>query len=189
MNFTIVDIETTGLSYYYHKITEIAALKYRNGKIVKEFSTLVNPEVRIPRFITRLTGIDNEMVRNEPKINEVIGKFYSFLGDSVFVAHAATFDYNFLDFATQKNMRVNLENHKICTCKLARRLLPELPSKRLSSLCSHFNINNDNAHRAKSDALVTTKIFHNFLEMMKEKEIEDIQDILKFQRSRIPKVL
>jgi len=188
MNFTIVDIETTGLSAYYHKITEIAALKYRNGKIVKEFSTLVNPEVSISRFITRLTGIDDDMVKDKPKINEVIPKFYSFLGESPFVAHSATFDYKFLDHALSRNMDVNLTNHKICTCKLARRLLPELPSKRLSSLCEHFKIRNDNAHRARSDAIATYKIFHNFLEMMKENEIEDIKDILKFQKSRIPKV-
>jgi len=188
MDFAIVDIETTGLSAYYHKITEIAALKYRDGRIVREFSTLVNPEVRIPRFITRLTGIDNEMVNDSPKIKEVMPRFYSFLGNSPFVAHAATFDYKFLDYAAEKNIGVNLGNHKICTCKLARRLLPELPSKRLSSLCSHFGISNDNAHRAMSDVRATSKIFHNFLGMMKEKEIEDLRGILKFQKSRIPKV-
>lgn len=188
MDFAIVDIETTGLTHYYHRITEIAALKYRNGRIVKEFSTLVNPGVKIPRFITRLTGIDNEMVKDKPKIKEVIPEFYSFLDDSPFVAHAATFDYNFLDFAVRKNMGVKLGNHKICTCKLARRLLPELPSKRLSSLCSHYNIENDNAHRARSDALATMEIFHKFLCILKEREIEDIKDILEFQKSRIPKL-
>jgi len=189
MSFTIVDIETTGLSAYYHKITEIAALKYENGKVVREFSTLVNPEVKIPRFITRLTGIDNKMVRNKPTIDKVIPRFYSFLGDSHFVAHYATFDYKFLDYALEKSMNVNLGNHKLCTVRLARRLLPELPSKRLSCLCSHFKIRNDGAHRAKSDALATAQIFHTFLGMMKEKEIEHIDDILKFQKSRIPKVL
>ena len=188
MDFTIVDIETTGLAAYYHKITEIAALKYKDGKIVNEFSTLVNPEVRIPRFITRLTGIDDEMVKDQPKIKEVMPRFCSFLGESPFVAHFAAFDYKFLDYASQKNIGINLSNHKICTCKLARRLLPELPSKKLSSLCSHFNIENDDAHRAMSDALATSKVFHNFLGMMKEKEIEDIRDILTFQKSKIPKV-
>ena len=106
MNFTIVDIETTGLSAYYHKVTEIAALKYRNGKIVKEFSTLVNPEVSISRFITRLTGIDDGMVKDKPKIKEVIPKFYSFLGDSIFVAHAATFDYNFLNIRIDYSLNI-----------------------------------------------------------------------------------
>ncbi len=189
MDFTIVDIETTGLSAYYHKITEIAALRYKNGRVVKGFSTLVNPEVKIPRFITRLTGIDNEMVDGEPTIDKVIPKFHSFLGNSAFVAHFATFDYKFLDHAIKTNIGVNLENHKICTCRLARRLLPQLPRKNLASLCEHFGIKNVAEHRAKGDAMATMKIFDNFLSMMKEKEVHNIKDILKFQESRIPKVL
>ena len=189
MSFTIVDIETTGLAAGYHKITEIAALKYNNGRMKKEFSTLINPEVSIPRFITRLTGIDNAMVKDAPTIDKVISKFYSFMGKSVFVAHNATFDYKFLDYNTKVHMGVNLENHKICTCRLARRLLPELGSKKLSSLCEHFKIKNNDAHRAKSDALATAKIFHNFLSMMKKIKIKDIEDILNFQSSKIPKVL
>lgn len=189
MNFTIVDIETTGLSPYRHKITEIAALKCRNGKVVKEFCTLVNPEVSIPRFITRLTGINDKMVKNKPTIDKVIPKFHSFIGNSHFVAHNAGFDYKFLDHAAEKNMSVNLGNHKVCTMRLARRLLPELPSKKLSSLCEHFKIKNNSAHRAKGDAMATVKIFHNFLGMMKEKEIHNIRDILEFQSSKIPKLI
>jgi DNA polymerase III epsilon subunit family exonuclease len=187
MDFTIVDIETTGLSAYYHKITEIAALRYDNGKITEEFSTLVNPKTRIPRFITKLTGIDNEMVKDSPTISQVLPKFHSFIADSVFVAHNATFDYNFIDFALHKHKKKRLDNPKLCTCKLARRLLPELPSKKLASLCEHFNIKNNNAHRAKSDVLATSQIFNNFLDILKEKDIHDIQDILKFQKSKIPR--
>ena len=75
MSFVVVDIETTGLSKHYHKIIEIAAAKIEKGKIKKEFQTLINPEVRIPNFITRLTGIDNEMVKDAPLIEESIPKF------------------------------------------------------------------------------------------------------------------
>lgn len=188
MDFTIVDIETTGLSAYYHKITEIAALKYKNGKVVKEFSTLINPEVSIPGFITRLTGINNKMVKNKPTIKKVIPKFHKFLGDSHFVAHNASFDYKFLDYALEKNMSVNLGNHKVCTMRLARRLVPELPSKKLSSLCEHFKIKNASSHRAKGDAMATMKIFHNFLSMMKKRDIINIENILEFQSSKIPRL-
>ncbi|MCK5282885.1 MAG: 3'-5' exonuclease [Nanoarchaeota archaeon] len=187
MQFTIVDIETTGLSAYRHNITEIAALKYNNGKVRKEFSTLINPEVSIPRFITRLTGINDEMVKDAPKIEEIISKFHYFLKDSAFVAHNAGFDYKFLNHASEIHNNKSLNNHKICTCRLARRLLPELPSKRLSSICEHFKIKNDSAHRAMGDAAATARIFHNFLSMMKEKDITDIEDILKFQKSKIQK--
>jgi DNA polymerase-3 subunit alpha (Gram-positive type) len=185
--FVVIDIETTGLSAYYHKITEIAALKINNGKISDEFVTLVNPEVPIPRFITRLTGIDDDMVKDQPTINEVIPKFKSFLSDGVFVAHNSGFDYKFLSHASQVHSKISLTNASICTCKLARRLLPQLPRKNLSTLCDHFQVNNINAHRAKGDALATVIIFNNMLQMLKEKNIETLEDILAFQKSKIPK--
>jgi len=188
MSFTIVDIETTGLSPYYHKITEIAALRYENGKVEKEFSTLVNPGVHIPRFITTLTGIDDEMVKDKPTIDQVIPKFHSFLGDSAFVAHSASFDYKFLDHAVRTTTGIRLDNHSICTCKLARRLLPQLSSRKLANLCSHFNVKNDRAHRAMGDVKATAEIFHNFLCMLKERQIESVEDIVNFQKSKIPKV-
>ncbi len=188
MPYTIVDIETTGLSAYYHKITEIAAIKFDGNNIKDEFSTLVNPETSIPRFITRLTGIDDDMVKDAPTIDEAILDFYSFLGNSTFVAHNATFDYKFLDHALKKSHDKNMQNISICTCKLARRLLPGLPSKRLSALCEHFNIINEKAHRAMGDTRATTQIFGNFLDMLKEKDINAIEDILKFQKSKIPRL-
>jgi len=186
MTFTVIDIETTGLSAYYHKITEISAIRF-NGKIKKEFNTLVNPEVEIPRFITKLTGIDNSMVKDAPTIDEVIPKFHKFLGSNVFVAHNATFDYNFLNFAINKHLETNLSNDKLCTCKLARRLLPDLPSKKLSSVYDHFEIINESAHRARGDALSTVKILENFLSILDEKGIKKTSDIVKFQSSKIPK--
>ena len=188
MTFTIVDIETTGLSPYYHKITEIAALRYNDGKITKEFSTLINPEVPIPRFITRLTGIDNELVKDAPKIDEAIPKFTKFLGDTAFVAHNAGFDFKFLNYFSELHTKDTFDNHKICTCRLARRLLPELPKKKLGHICEHFNITNDSAHRAMGDARATVEIFDNFIKMMREKDIHEIEDILLFQKSKIPKL-
>ena len=182
--FTIIDIETTGLSASYHKITEIAAIKY-NGMIIDEFHSLVNPETNIPRFITKLTGIDDDMVKDAPKISEIIPRFHSFLGDSIFVAHNATFDFKFLDYALQKHHNIRLKNEKLCTAKLARRLLPELPRKNLGSLCGHFNINNEAAHRAMGDARATVTVLENFLAMLKEKDIKEIKDILEFQCSKV----
>jgi len=187
MVYTVVDIETTGLSAYYHKITEIAGYNYKNGKVMKEFHSLVNPEVPIPRFITRLTGIDNDMVKDAPTITDVIPKFKKFLGKRVFVAHNATFDYNFLHFAMSEYMDHNMTNDKLCTCRLARRLLPELPSKKLSAVCEHYSIINEDVHRAKGDAMATVKILENFLGMMREKEIIEIEDMVKFQSSKIPR--
>src|SRR3989338_1916169 len=148
--YTVVDIETTGLSRSYHQITEIAALRMRNGRVVDSFESLVNPGVHIPSFITRLTGINNEMVRDAPRIERVLPGFVDFLGKDVFVAHNATFDYGFLEHNARRCGR-ELGNARLCTRKLAHRLFPDLERKRLVDLCSHLDVANLRAHRATGD--------------------------------------
>jgi len=180
----IVDIETTGLSRYRHNITEISAIKFENGEIIDEFTSLINPDRHIPRFITKLTGIDNEMVKDAPKIQDVMGDFVNFVEDSSFVAHNAMFDFNFLNHASQKHLGKSLNNEVICTCRLARRLLPHLPNKKLGSVCEHLDVGNYQAHRARGDAIATTFVFSKFLEMTKA---EEVADLLKLQKSKIPK--
>ena len=181
MAYTVVDIETTGLSKNYHKITEIAAVKMRNGTVKDEFSQLVNPGVRIPSFITRLTGIDNAMVKDAPPVEEVIPGFHKFLGDDVFVAHNATFDFGFLH-KNALDRQIILSNERLCTRKLANRLLPDLPSKRLAMLCEHFRIENERAHRAMGDARATALVLNNFLEILKERGITERDEVLRFER-------
>lgn len=181
--FTIIDIETTGLSKHRHKITEIAAAKVENGKITQEFQTLVNPEMEIPRFITKLTGIDNEMVKDSPTIDKVLPEFIEFLGNDIFVAHNATFDFGFLNHNSEIYHNHTIENKRLCTCKLARRLLPDLPRKRLKDLCEHFDIENENAHRAMGDVKATALAFNNMLTMLEEKNISKIDKIIHFERS------
>lgn len=178
-DYVVLDIETTGLSRYYHKITEIAAVKYRDGKVLDEFHSLVNPEVPIPRFITRLTGIDDETIKDADTIDKVLPRFLDFLGDGVVVAHNAAFDYGFLRFNAQ-NMGFDLANEKICTRRLANRLLPDLPSKRLSCLCEHFGLVNERAHRAMGDTKVTMDLFSKFLGMLEDKGIRGTE-VLEFQ--------
>ncbi|MEA2037193.1 MAG: 3'-5' exonuclease, partial [Nanoarchaeota archaeon] len=139
MVFTVIDIETTGLSKNYHKITEIAAARIRKGKLVKSYQTLINPKVRIPSFITRLTGIDNELVKDAPTIKEALPSFIKFLGNDIFVAHNATFDYGFLEHNLKTYRNYTLDNKRLCTRKLANRLFPDLPRKRLGDICEHLN--------------------------------------------------
>lgn len=184
-DFVVVDIETTGLSKHRHRITEISAIKVKNNKIIDEFTTLINPKVSIPSFITKLTGINNKMVKDAPFIEDVLPAFLKFLGNSVMVAHFATFDYNFLNHNCNVHLGKEIYNHTLCTGKLANRLLPDLPSKKLSCLCEYFEITNEKAHRARGDAIATTKIFNNFLKIMKEQDLHKTEDILKFQNSKI----
>jgi len=183
MVFTIIDIETTGLSKHSDKITEIAAVKVENGKITHSFQSLVNPETQIPRFITNLTGINNEMVKDAPTIQQILPYFVEFLGQDVFVAHNATFDFGFLNHNCQIHHNHQLENPTLCTRKLANRLLPNLPRKRLQDLCNHFEIENESAHRAMGDVKATVGAFQGMLELLEQQSISEIDKIIHFERS------
>ena len=163
MSFTIIDIETTGLSKHYHKITEIAAAKIVEGEITETYQTLVNPMVRIPHFITRLTGIDNHLVRDSPTIRQVLPSFVKFLDKDIFVAHNATFDYGFLHTNLFKHHAYKLCNNRLCTRKLANRLYPELSRRRLTDLCEHLGVRNEQEHRAMADVKATAEIFKQMI--------------------------
>ena len=179
---TIIDIETTGLSKSRHSITEIAAVRLRGGKVVASFQTLVNPNMHIPSFITRLTGIDNEMVKDAPTIDAVLPSFLTFLGEDVFVAHNASFDFGFLEHNLQEHCRAELDNKRLCTRKLANRIFPQLPRKRLGDLCEHLGVENKTAHRAMSDVLATVDVFTNMIDVMYREGISSMDKILAFER-------
>ncbi len=183
MAFTVIDIETTGLSKHYHKITEIAAARVRNGKIVKSYQTLVNPKVRIPSFITNLTGIDNKMVKDAPTIKQALPSFAKFLRDDIFVAHNATFDFGFLEHNLRTYHKYHLLNDRLCTRKLANRLYPELPRRRLGDLCEFLHTKNAQSHRALGDVKATAEVFSNMLCLLNERGISEIEDIIKFEKS------
>ena len=185
MVFTVIDIETTGLSKHYHKITEIAAARIRNGKMVKSYQTLINPQLKIPAFITELTGIDNKMVKDAPTIKQALPSFVRFLGKDVFVAHNATFDFGFLERNLKIYHNYRFSNDRLCTRKLANRLFQELPRKRLADLCRFLNIKNVHTHRALGDVKATVKVFTYMLGSLNDKGISQVEDIIQFERSPI----
>jgi len=188
-HYVIVDIETTWLSKDRHNITEIAAVIFDGKKITKTFQTLINPEKPIPSFITHLTGITNTMVKNAPTIEQALPDFLNFLEDHILVAHNATFDYGFLNHNGIIHLDTPIENHTLCTRKLANRLVPELPSKRLECLCQHFKVNNEQAHRAMGDVMATVKVFEQFLQILKNKGIEEKSQIIEFQNFALYKCI
>lgn len=185
MNYTILDIETTWLSKYKHKITEIAAIKFDGKDILWTYQTLINPQRNIPSEITRLTWITNEMVESAPIFLDVVDDFLKFLEDDIIVAHNASFDYGFLSENIYKHTWQWIENPCICTRKLCSRLLPELPKKNLWSICEYYWLKNRRAHRAMWDTEVTVEIFKFFLEKLESKWIIEALDILDFQNKRI----
>jgi len=178
----VLDLETTGLSPYASNITEIAAVKVQNGNIIDEFHTLVNPKEPIPRFITRLTGITDHMVKDAPPIQEILPALKTFLGNHPIIAHNAGFDYNFLKHNFEKHLREQMTNTTICTAKLARRIHSQLPSKRLGALCEYYNITLEQAHRAMSDTLATAELYHKFIEQLAQYNICTPEEITSFEK-------
>ncbi len=188
--FVVCDVETTGLSPSDNRITEVALIRVVNGEITERFSTLVNPGQHIPLEITRLTGISNEDVFEKPRFEEIAEALSAFIGDAaekpvVFVGHNAGFDYKFLQHSFARTGKF-FDMKVLCTCKLARRLLRRLRSKSLVNVAAYFGINFDRQHRAYDDALATSKILINFMEMLQgDYEFEKTSEVLRFQNTRI----
>jgi DNA polymerase III epsilon subunit family exonuclease len=173
--FVVFDFETTGARTPPCRVTEIGAYRVRNGQIVDEFHTLVNPEMPIPFFITMLTGISDEMVRHAPKFGDVADEFLKFIGDSVLVAHNAGFDLRFLDYEVGRvyeDYRVG--NPSLCTVQLSRRLLPDIDNHKLKTVANYFSVELVNHHRANADAYATAKIFVNLLDDLRTRGVHDL---------------
>ena len=160
--YTIVDIETTGNGIQGNKITEISIFKFDGDQIIDEFTSLVNPECEIPYFITRLTGIDGNMVRKAPKIGDIAHKILEITEDAIFVAHSVNFDYNVIK-EEFKTLGLSFVKKKLCTVRLARKLVPGLNSYSLGKLCTSLNIPLIDRHRARGDAHATVLLFQKLL--------------------------
>jgi len=156
--YAILDIETTGGSPKFEKITEIAIFIHNGERVVKEYSTLINPEKTIPDFITRLTGISNEMVAGAPKFYEVAKEIVQLTEGATIVAHNAHFDYAFIRHEF-KSLGYNYHRGLLCTVRLSRKLIPGHSSYSLGTLCNALRITNDARHRAAGDAMAAVKLF------------------------------
>lgn len=161
--FSIVDLETTGGKAGRDRITEVAIINFDGENIEEEFSSLINPERKIPSHITRLTGITESMVADAPKFYEVAKKIVEMTKGRTFVAHNVGFDYNFLkhEFA---DLGYTFSLKKLCTVRLARKALPGHPSYSLGKICERLGIALKNRHRALGDARATTELFKLILE-------------------------
>ncbi|MGI9054340.1 MAG: 3'-5' exonuclease [Pyrinomonadaceae bacterium] len=181
-DFVVFDLETTGAKTPPCRITEIGAYKIKNGEIVEEFQTLVNPETPIPPFITGLTGISDRMVKGAPRFSDVAENFLEFIDDSVLVAHNAHFDMRFLNHEIGRIYEsYRMGNPHLCTVHLSRKLLPDLVNHRLHTVAEHYAIYIKNRHRAADDALATANIFCNFLVQMNESGITDLSAAQKLR--------
>jgi DNA polymerase III epsilon subunit family exonuclease len=165
MNSPIVifDFETSGLDKNEDEIIEIGAIKLIKGKIVDQFSTLVKPSKPISEVISKLCGITNEMLDDAPDVADVWLEFLGFFDGNVLFAHNAEFDMSFL-WATSTKLGYQMQWPAVCTLKMARQILPDLPSKSLDALATHYNIQFESRHRSIGDAKVTAEVLWELLE-------------------------
>ncbi len=181
-SYVVLDLETTGAKAPPCRITEIGAFKIKNGEITDEYHSLINPKTPIPEFITQLTGISDDMVKDAPLFEDVAKTFLDFVDDSVVVAHNAQFDLKFVNHEIGLiESEHKLGNPHLCTVQISRRLVEGVENHRLNTLARHFSVPLVNHHRAKDDAWATAKIFVNLLDMLLEKGVEDVESAIKFR--------
>jgi len=156
--YAIVDIETTGGYAGYHRVTEVAVYHHDGLNITNSFRTLLNPGRSIPYFITGLTGIDYQLVKDAPAFADVADEIFSWLDGRVFVAHNAHFDYSFLKKEFE-DAGITWNSKKLCTVRLSRKIIPGLRSYSLGRLADSLGIEIMDRHRAGGDAEATAKIF------------------------------
>ncbi|MEJ5263209.1 MAG: exonuclease domain-containing protein [Ignavibacterium sp.] len=180
--FTVVDVETTGLSARNERVIEIALVKVENLKITEKFTTLINPNRPIPSFISMLTGITNSDVKNAPQFHQIYPILIEKTEGSILCGHNLQFDLSFLRNEVQLLGEDFNPEQTLCTLKLARKLFPHLKSRSLTPLASHLNIKNNNQHRALGDAETTAKVLIKLLKHLNENEgIDSIEEVLAFQ--------
>lgn len=165
--YAIIDVETSGMTSTNCKITDIAIIIHDGEKIIEEFQSLVNPERKISRKITQLTGIDNEMVRRAPKFFEIAKHVHLMTENKVFVAHNVSFDYNVIRREFEELGGV-FKRKQLCTVRTARRLIPGSKSYSLGNICADLDIPITQRHRAYGDALATSKLFEILVDKSNE---------------------
>lgn len=201
-NYCIIDIETTGLDFEYCQIIELSTLKIRDNKITDTFSILVNPgkcqiydpdtdnfilsQIDIPDFVQELTGITNDMVKNQPTIEEIIPDFSSFIGNDILVGHnIVSFDSNFL-FDNFLKLNRLLPNSLIDTLRLSRWVLPNLDHHRLEDLAKYYKLPAETSHRGLADCRTTYEV----LEHLKNtciKKYGSLNSFYDYVKSRLSK--
>ena len=177
----VFDVETTGLDYNNDYLIEIGAVKLKDGHIIDEFSTFVNPLIRIPSNIVTLTKIEDDDVKDAPEASEAIKSFIDFAGDAPLVAHNANFDIGFIRYNARK-CDIPFTNTYIDTLELSRKLFPDFNSHKLNILAENLNIGQRDHHRAADDARVTGELLLKMFTILKDKNIDDFTKLEKYEQ-------
>lgn len=187
--FSVTDIETTGQKPEDSEIIEVATIKVKNGEIKEEFCSYIKPVFPIPLYITQMTGIKNEDVKDAQRVGVVLQEWLKFIsGSDYFCAHNVMFDYDFIyKYLVACNLKLDILNklNFFCTVKTARILYPDLASRKLEDLIKHFKIPVEKRHRALDDALATAKILLISFEEIKKRKNELISFIESIQKDKL----
>lgn len=173
MRFAVVDVETTGShAGTLDRITEIAIVPVVGGKVEEAWQQLVQPGRSIPPFISALTGITNAMVADAPRFDAIADDVCARLDGLVFTAHNAAFDWRFVDAELSRTRRTRLQGQSLCTVRLSRKFLPQLPKRSLDRVSAYFGIRIDGRHRAGGDALATAHVLVRLLDVVRDAGID-----------------
>lgn len=184
IDFVVFDVEAITGKAIPTRMIEIGASRVRGGQIREEFQTLVNPDLPLPRFISALTGITDEMLSPAPGFAGIAEAWLTFAGQSVLVAHNSDFDLNLLN---QEIARVypgaRMSNPDLCTVRLARRVAPSLENHNLDSLADHFGIEIQERHRAAGDARATAQVLLCLLDELEIRGVRSLREARRFDSS------
>lgn len=205
--YVVLDIETTGLSAEYDDIIEVALLKIKDGKEIDRFQSLIQPPESeyyidedddilvkqniktdengdkyvtffVDDFITDLTGITNEMLKDAPIFEEIADKIYDFIGENIIVGYNVHFDLNFLIDNFEKALNKSLKNDFVDLLRLSRKIFPDLENHKLTTLAQTFCLSTDNNHRALSDCVITNNLLNKINNVIADKNI-DLNELFK----------
>jgi DNA polymerase-3 subunit epsilon len=176
--FAVVDVETTGSSPGRgDRVIEIAVALLSGGSVDVVLDTLVNPDRPIPRAVTGITRISHDDVRDKPRFGEIADEVVGALAGRIFVAHNMRFDWSFVASETRRALHVALDGPRLCTVRLAKRLIPGLRSRNLDSVARYFGIEIENRHRAAGDAVATAWALERLLALAGERGIDTLREL------------
>ena len=176
--FAVVDIETTGCSPRRgDRVIEIAVAVVADGRVDLVYDRLIDPGVPLPVRVTLLTGISPAMLAGQAAFGAVVDDLLRVLGGTVFVAHNARFDWAFLVNEFRRARGLELQGPRLCTVRLARRLLPPMESRALDHVADHFGVAITARHRAAGDAVATAQILLRFLELAQQGGARTLADM------------
>ena len=174
--YCVFDLETTGTSFRTDSITEVGIMKVKNGEVIDQFETFVNPGRHIPDKVQEITHITDEMVKDAPTIDEVLPKVLEFFGDSILVAHNANFDTSFIRYACEQR-NIPFENTYLDTLALAKVLYPDFTKYKLGIIAEKLGIKVENAHRALDDVNTTVQVFNKMCKELEDLKIKNLHEI------------